>query len=190
MANNLPIDLSNNEELVVEVERSFFGVVGIYFLSISITVICLAAAYFVQRPDVISANGLSVQSSTYISLMAAMLGLLSLIFGYMAATVYWENRMFITNEAVHQVIRRGLFDRSDQRISLTRVESARASHKTMTQRLFGYGTLVFATEGEDVDYSLTYVKNPSKYPTIFYDTQEAYLKNKNLSAHEKIENKI
>lgn len=176
MTEKLPISLSKDEGVVVEVERSFFGVFGIYLITIAITVACLVAAYYVQRPDVISNNGMSVASSTYISLMAAILGLLSLIFGYIASTIYWENRMFITNEAVHQIVRRGFFDKSDQRISLNRVESAKAAQKTMLQRLFNYGTLIFATEGEDVDYVITYVKSPSKYPTIFYDTQQEFSK--------------
>jgi hypothetical protein len=189
MPNNLPINLSKDEELVIEVERSFFGVFGIYFITIVITAVCLAVAYYVQRPDAISSNGMSASSATYISLMAAIMGLLSLISGYIAATIYWENRMFITSEAVHQIVRRGFFDKSNQRISLTRVESAKAAQKTMLQRLFDYGTLVFATEGQEVDYSLPYVKNPSRYPTIFYDAQEAYLKSKNVSIHDALEDK-
>ncbi|MFZ1522699.1 MAG: PH domain-containing protein [Candidatus Saccharimonadales bacterium] len=172
MANNLPITISKDEHLIIEVERSFWGVLSIYLISIFLTAVCLLAAYFVQKPDIISGNGMTASSATYISLMAALLGLLSLIFGYVAAGIYWENRMFITNEAVHQIVRRGLFDKSNQRISLNRVESAKASQKTMLQRLFNYGTLVFATEGQDVDYHITYIKDPSKYPTIFYDTQQ------------------
>lgn len=187
MANNLPINLSKDEEIVVEVERSFFGVVSIYFITILITAVCLFAAYLVQKPDVISSNGMSTASATYISLMAAIMGLLSLIFGYVAATIYWENRMFITNEAVHQIVRRGFFDKSNQRISLMRVESAKAGQKTMLQRLFNYGTLVFATEGQDVDYSMTYVKNPSRYPTIFYDTQQEFSHKKHTDGYNSIE---
>jgi uncharacterized membrane protein YdbT with pleckstrin-like domain len=181
MASNLPIQFSKDEHLVVEVQRSFWGVLGIYFISIFLTVVSLLAAYFVQTPGAISGNGMSASSVTYISLMAALLGLLSLILGYVAAGIYWENRMFITNEAVHQIVRRGLFDKSNQRISLTRVESAKASQKTMFQRLFNYGTLVFATEGQDVDYIINYIKNPSQYPTIFYDTQQQFSRSHSAS---------
>lgn len=171
MDKNLPIELSNDEYVVKEVERSAFGAFGIYLTTIIITASCLIVAYIIQDGSVLG-ESVNQASATYLSLGVAVIGLLSLIFGYVAANIYWENRMFITNEAIHQVVRRGFFDKSNQRISLHRVESAKANQKTMTQRIFNHGTLVFATEGEDVDYIITYVKNPTKYPNIFYDTQQ------------------
>lgn len=81
MANNLPITISKDEHLIIEVERSFWGVLSIYLISIFLTAVCLLAAYFVQKPDIISGNGMTASSATYISLMAALLGLLSLILG-------------------------------------------------------------------------------------------------------------
>ena len=176
---NAPIDLSSGEHVIIEIQRSFFGVLGIYFSTIIITLSLLAVAYLLQEGSILKNNpSFSSESATYVSLLAAILGLLSLIVGYIAATIYWENRMFITNEAVHQVVRKGLFDKSTQRIALNRVESIKATQKTMMQRLLGYGTLVFATEGDDVDYSITHVKSPTQYPRIFQDAQEEFISSK------------
>ena len=167
---NAPIDLSSGEHVIVEIQRSFFGVLGIYFSTIIITLSLLAVAYLLQEGSILKNNpSLGSESATYVSLLAAILGLLSLIVGYIAATIYW---------AVHQVVRKGLFDKSTQRIALNRVESIKATQKTMMQRLLGYGTLVFATEGDDVDYSITHVKSPTQYPRIFQDAQEEFISSK------------
>lgn len=188
--NDSGIDLSDSEHVIVEVQRSFFGALGIYFSTIIITISLLVVAYILQEGSILkdSAN-LSSQTTVYVSLLAAILGLMSLIVGYIAATIYWENRMFITNEAVHQIVRRGLFDKSTQRIALNRVESVKAGQKTMMQRLFGYGTLIFATEGTDVDYAITYVKSPTQYPRIFQDAQEEFISAKHDSPVSHRENK-
>lgn len=188
--NDSGIDLSDSEHVIVEVQRSFFGALGIYFSTIIITISLLVVAYILQEGSILkdSAN-LSSQTTVYVSLLAAILGLMSLIVGYIAATIYWENRMFITNEAVHQIVRRGLFDKSTQRIALNRVESVKAGQKTMIQRLFGYGTLIFATEGTDVDYAITYVKSPTQYPRIFQDAQEEFISAKHDSPISHRENK-
>lgn len=188
--NDSGIDLSDSEHVIVEVQRSFFGALGIYFSTIIITISLLVVAYILQEGSILkdSAN-LSSQTTVYVSLLAAILGLMSLIVGYIAATIYWENRMFITNEAVHQIVRRGLFDKSTQRIALNRVESVKAGQKTMIQRLFGYGTLIFATEGTDVDYAITYVKSPTQYPRIFQDAQEEFISAKHDSPVSHRENK-
>ena len=176
---NLNIDLSSGEHVIVEVQRSFLGVLGIYFSTIVITLSLLFVAYILQEGSILkNSTNFDSQTTVYVSLLAAILGLMSLIVGYIAATIYWENRMFITNEAVHQVVRKGLFDKSTQRIALNRVESVKAGQKTMLQRLFGYGTLIFATEGTDVDYAITYVKSPTKYPRIFQDAQEEFISSK------------
>lgn len=175
----VPIDLSSGEHVITEIQRSFLGALGIYFSTILITLSCLFLAYILQEGSIVKNNfSFSPQTTLYISLLAAILGLLSLIVGYITATIYWENRMFITNEAVHQIVRKGLFDKSNQRIALNRVESVKASQKTMMQRLFNYGTLVFATEGSDVDYSISYVKHPTIYPRIFQDAQEEFISSK------------
>lgn len=188
--NSSGIDLSDSEHVIVEIQRSFFGALGIYFSTIIITISLLVVAYVIQEGSILkdSAN-LNPQTTVYVSLLAAILGLMSLIVGYIAATIYWENRMFITNEAVHQVVRRGLFDKSTQRIALNRVESVKAGQKTMMQRLFGYGTLIFATEGTDVDYAITYVKSPTQYPRIFQDAQEEFISAKHDSPISHRENK-
>lgn len=176
MDKDLPIELSNDELVINEIERSGFGAFGIYLTTIIITISCLIVAYIIQDGSVLG-SAIDQSASIYLSLGVAILGLLSLIFGYVAANIYWENRMFITNESIHQVVRRGFFDKSRQHILLSRVESAKYNQRTMFQRLFNYGTLVFATEGNDIDYVMLYVKNPSRYPRIFHDAQENYIRN-------------
>ena len=177
MAKSLPFELTKNEVLVAELERSkvpYVVMFGLGFLSTS-----FFFANFIQLYSASNSAWLrklisiSSETASQISPIFLLLSALSILFCLVAAQIYSQNRMFITNEHMVRIEQHGLVATDRKVINHLNVEDIKA-RQNLLGRLFGYGLMSLSTEGEGVTYTINFIKRPFEYERIITDTRDAY----------------
>lgn len=159
------LHLSEGEYVIFAIKRHFIGLIEIWAVVILLAVLMLlGVVYYAANPVLFS--GILMRPEDQIPTAAALtiivlfvIGLFALG-GWIATYVYHGNRLFLTNESVHQVIRNSLFSTQEQTISLGNVEDASYQQHGILQYLLNYGNVRLSTEGEETTYSFSYAPNP------------------------------
>ncbi len=106
--------------------------------------------------------------------IGCLLSLLFLLGGYIAIYIYTDNRFFLTNESVVQEIRRSLFSRSEQTVSLANIEDASFRRNGILPTLLDYGAIRLSTEGDETTYRFNYVARPKQEIALLNNAIEAF----------------
>ena len=101
---------------------------------------------------------------------------------YVAYYVYNNNRFFLTNESVIQVIQPSLFTHDEQTVSLGNIEDASYTQQGVIQQLFNFGSIRLSTEGDETTYRFTYVANPKQHIATLNNAVEAFKNGRPVSA--------
>ena len=101
---------------------------------------------------------------------------------YVAYYVYNNNRFFLTNESVIQVIQPSLFTHDEQTVSLGNIEDASYTQQGVIQQLFNFGSIRLSTEGDETTYRFTYVANPKEHIATLNNAVEAFKNGRPVSA--------
>ena len=176
MARNLPFELSKNEELIDEFERSKVPYIFIVVLTLLISGFFFVAffqLYGAGESWVASWFGIKPQTGAEIAGVFGLLSALSFVFGIVAAYIYSLNRMFITNEHVIRIKQYGLVATDKKVISHLNIEDIKA-RQNLVGRLFGYGLLTMSTEGQNATYEINFIKRPFDYVRIATDIRDDY----------------
>ena len=80
----------------------------------------------------------------------------ALIISAIAIKIYRENRLFITNKHVIQMIMNSLVSDSVNVIDLASVEDASFRQDSILQKMFHYGTFRLSTVGDETTYTFKY----------------------------------
>lgn len=168
------LNLSAGEYIILDVRRHPIGLlipVGVTFLTLFL-LLSAAAAY----PAVVAqqANALELPAAGDVWLVAILLSLLVMIFGYFAVWIYTQNKFFMTNESVIQEIQHSLFSKHEQTVSLGSIEDASFKHANIVQTLLNYGTIRLSTEGEETTYRFHFVSDPKRQVAILNNAVEAF----------------
>lgn len=159
--------LSNHEFVVLEVRRHPIGLVSIWAIVglIVVAVLALLPLYSLNLSSIASAflvEESSLPSAAALALPIIALILLFLLGGYIATYVYQNNRFYLTNESVIQVIQLSLFSKKEQHINLANIEDASYRQQGIIQHMFGYGALRLSTEGDETTYRFHFVADPQR----------------------------
>ena len=105
----------------------------------------------------------------YMPLSAAsllLMGVLALALLIVPLTlyVYRESRLILTDENIIQVKQIGIFNRKVSALSLSHVEDVTGQSKGIIATVFGYGSIMVETAGEQENFTFTPVANP--YPKV------------------------
>lgn len=168
------LNLSAGEYIILDVRRHPIGLlipVSVAFLTLFL-VLGVAAAY----PSIVeqSTSAVTLPSAGDIWLVAILLSLLVMIFGYIAVWIYMQNKFFMTNESVIQEIQHSLFSKHEQTVSLGSIEDASFKQSNFIQTIFNYGTIRLSTEGEETTYRFHFVSNPKKQVAVLNNAVEAF----------------
>lgn len=92
--------------------------------------------------------------------------------------VWWQNRLFITDENIVDMDQIGLFQRTIATLRLSRVQDISVQVRGPMQTIFQYGTVIVQTAGEKELFHFDYVPNPYEVKATIVEIFEKFAKNK------------
>jgi hypothetical protein len=154
------IEFDEDEELVMEIRKHPFGLLGVYligiFVALAIIGVMIGLSLFLRDE---SFNDISF-IRTLVPLVGGVLALLTLVMTGIGAYIYQSNVIFITSEKIAQVLYTNIIDRKISQLSIGDVQDVTVSQNGIFSRIFNYGTLVIETAGEQQNYTFTFVPKP------------------------------
>jgi len=166
------LNLSEHEYVISDVRRHPIGLGGP--IIVTTLLVSIAFVFAMDYEYVAELMGASSQSYGGIVLIGILFAVLSIIGGYLAIWVYSNNRFYMTNESVIQVIQNSIFSKKEQVASLMNIEDASFSQRGPLQVLFDYGSIRLSTEGDESTYRYDYVQNPKRQIAILNNAVEAF----------------
>jgi len=173
------IELDEDEKLLFEVRKHWFGLFQIYFVGTFITAMMLAIAMGAAAltPETEFGTGTDFTAVRMpVILICFLLALLSTIITAIAAYLYRSNVVLITTEKVVQVLNPSLFNRKISQLSIGDVQDVSVHQKGIFPHAFNYGTVVIETAGEQQNYTFTYTPAPYDASKIIVGAHEENLK--------------
>lgn len=167
------LNISEAEYVISAVRRHWIGL--LIPVGLTVFMIAFVMAAVINYPLIMSALGFDGASGYGWVLLAG--GLVSILFalgGYIAAFVYNDNHFYLTNESVVQEIRRSLFSRSEQTVSLANIEDASYQQNGLVPSLLDYGSIRLSTEGDETTYRFAYVTHPKQEIALLNNAIEAF----------------
>ncbi len=160
-----------NEQKLCEIAKHPFGIVIIYIWALVGLVVALGLAYFLL-PAVIQDTDRAFLIAHFFALVAIVLT----VFGItIAAMIYRQNRLIVTDINITQILQYGLFNRKVSQLNLINVEDVTSIQKGILPTLFGFGELKIETAGEQANFHFTYCPKSSYYANIILNAREKIL---------------
>ncbi len=164
------LNMSAGEYLILDVSRHPIGMLAPIavggFLSLILLVVLIIYPVEASQYNLPS-FGLA---ALIIGLVIALIGIGTCI----AIWVYRQNRFYLTNESVIQVIQTSLFSRREQMVSLGSIEDASFHQHGIIQMMFNYGMVRLSTEGDETTYRFAYASEPRSQVTVLNNAIEAF----------------
>jgi uncharacterized membrane protein YdbT with pleckstrin-like domain len=174
----------NADEVVQKViHKHVMAVLPYVSVSVLLFLIGLVAIYWgaAGNPGIPQAD-FSGYTTQQLDIPLVPIGLISvLLASFMAiASVYvwWQNRLFITDENIVDMDQMGLFQRTIATLRLSRVQDISVQVKGPMQTIFHYGTVTVQTAGEKELFHFDYVPEPYKVKAIIVETYEKFAETK------------
>lgn len=154
------IEFDEDEELVLEIRKHPFGLVGVYLTGIFVTIAVLAVVivltYFLRDESLAEVAFLR----PIVAVIGGVIAIAALIMTAIGAYLYQSNVIFVTSEKIAQVIYKNIIDRKISQLSIGDIQDVTVSQNGIFSRIFHYGTLVIETAGEQQNYTFTFVPHP------------------------------
>lgn len=165
------LNLSDGEYVISAVRRHPIGMVPIFGI---VGVVLLALGIGVPIYETMRATSGGLPPTGIVGVLAFLLGILTIIGGYVAVYIYVNNKFFLTNESVIQEIQHSLFSKHEQTVSLANIEDASFIQNGLIPHLFNYGAIRLSTEGDETTYRFNYVSNPKRQIATLNNAVEAF----------------
>lgn len=160
-----------DECLVTIVHRHPIGIV-LFFLEALAFIAALGFLVAITMPSV--ANNLSGQNGALATaIVLLVVGIMVLVL-FVAAYIYRQNRILVTDKSLVQILQKGLFRRKVSRLSMSNVEDVTAEHRGILSTVFNYGVLNIQTAGERENFLFTWCPDPDTYADRILDARQAY----------------
>ncbi len=157
------IEFDENEVLVDEIRKHWFGLFAIYAFGILASLIVVII--FAILPGTFKSEELQIDLSAYAPLLAVV-GILFVsmlvISTFIGSYLYKNDVIIVTNEKIAQVLYRTIFNRKISQLSIGDVQDVSVAQVGIFPRIFNYGTITIETAGEQENYKFTYVPDPYK----------------------------
>lgn len=172
------IEYDDNEQVVCEVRKHPFGLFLIYLSGGFIAFILFSM--LVLLPYALDASGQDIGVSlATVKPISALIGLiltsLALVMTAIIGFLYQANVVLVTNEKISQQIYRTLFDKKVSQLSIGDIQDVTVSQVGVFAKIFGYGTLMIETAGEQNNYIFNYSVKPFECSKAIVGAQEAYI---------------
>ena len=171
------LEYDENEELIMDVRKHPFGLFVIevtgFFITLIVAIVPIVLAYNI---DTVTAGEGSAGVKTLLILFGLFMSLLALAGTFIAAVLYKNNVIYITNEKLAQIRYLSLFNRKISQLSIGDVQDVSVQQNGVFAHWFNYGTLVIETSGEQQNYTFTYVPVPYQVSRAIVGAHEENLK--------------
>lgn len=170
------IEFDSEEELILEIRKHPFGLVGIYVMGF--VVVFAMMALVVASDQLFDVDGLGELSvlQPFVAVGGGLLAIGALISTAIGAYIYQSNVIFITSEKIAQVVYKNIIDRKISQLSIGDVQDVTVSQSGIFARIFNYGTLVIETAGEQQNYTFSFVPKPYESSQAIVGAHEENLK--------------
>lgn len=159
-----------------------FVLVGVGVFLVGLVMVYAGAAGIIGLPRT---DNLGVQY-TPVTIPAVPIGLflvvLSMVLLFGALYVWWQNKMFITDEHIVDMDQLGLFQRTISTLRLSRVQDISVRVKGPIQTLMQYGTITIQTAGEKELFHFDYVPQPYRVKSEIVTIYEKFAETKPVEA--------
>lgn len=172
------IEFDGEERLVGEIKKHPFGLFVIYFGGTFVTAMLAIALVFVGvlvKEDPTGSFDVGSLRSIVVA-VGFLLTLLSIVITMIAAYLYQNNVVLITNEKLTQLLYLSIFNRKISQLSIGDVQDVTVKQIGLFPRLFKYGTLTVETAGEQDNYVFTYTPEPYETAKLIVGAHEENLK--------------
>lgn len=148
------INFSPTEYVVIDVQRSIWGLIGIWLFALVVFVVFAVTAIMIKQTTPIELNP------------GAMVGLLCItvsvpiLIGLVGTYVYRRNSFIVTNERVFARIQYTPFASRNQNVELEHIEDCSYIQSNPVQLLLNYGTIRLSTVSDEQTYIFNYVDDP------------------------------
>lgn len=173
------IEFDENEVLLHEVRKHWFGLFLIYavgtFISLVLIVVAMGAALMTEGSDL--GTGINFSSLQMpIILVCFLMALLAAVGTAIGAFLYRSNVILVTSEKLAQLLNITLFNRKISQLSIGDVQDISVRQKGIFPHLFKYGTIVIETAGEQQNYIFTFTPFPYETAKKIVGAHEENLK--------------
>lgn len=168
------IHLTDGEYVLFAIKRHPIGMIPAVLLGLLLTATGLSV---MLNTDFIFETFLSSVANFDHSLMtvpALLFSVLAALGTYVVYYVYTNNRLYLTNESVIQIIQTSLFSRQEQIASLGSVEDSSFKQDSFLQHMFNYGNVRLSTVGDETTYTFDYAPRPKYHVELLNATVESY----------------
>ncbi len=172
------IEFDSEERLVGEIKKHPFGLFIIYASGSFVTALLMIALIIVPlavKSDPTATFDIA-SIRTALIVVGFLLLLLSIGVTMIAAYLYQNNVVLITNEKLTQLLYLSLFNRKISQLSIGDVQDVTVKQVGLFPRIFKYGTLTIETAGEQDNYDFTYTPLPYETAKLIVGAHEENLK--------------
>ncbi len=184
---DVPGPTTDNEEVIdpatpagahqiVVIRRHPFGLIALIFQVVIGLGISFGLIFFLL-PSVLSSldSSRTANVTNILWVIVVIVTALAAIFLLIATALYRQNRWIVTDDAITQVLRVGLFNFNTSSLSMANIEDVTSERKGIFANLFGFGTLKVETAGEHSNFHFYYTPRPDMYAKILLDARERFI---------------
>lgn len=164
-------EIDDDETKLCEVAKHPFGIVLLYIQSAVGVVLGAGLAYFLLPTLMEDTRNAFLVANVF----AGVIIVLAIIVVILSSIVYRENRLIVTDRNITQVLQIGLFHRKVSQLNMVNVEDVTSLQNGLLPTMFGYGTLIIETAGEQANFKFTYCPRPSYYANVILNAREKIL---------------
>jgi len=167
------VNLEPGEQMVCEIKRHPFGLIGMYFMAALLIIVLALAAIFVPH----FFTSIDKQVKLLLLLGFAIIAAFVFLLIFVSTSIYNKNRWIVTSSNLTEVTQEGLFRRQVSQLSLANLEDVTTNQSGIIQSMFHFGTLRAETAGETSHFVLSFCPNPNGYAQKILAAREAFLRN-------------
>lgn len=163
------IKFSPTEYVVIDVQRSIWGLARIWAIALAIFGVMIAVTLMVN------ATAVSTNTSNFSVMIGLVIGtiVLPLAAGFVGTSIYRHNHLIVTNERVFAEIQNSPFSHRTQNIELEHIEDCSFNQNGIVATILNYGSIRLSTVGDEQTYLITFVDRPrEQFRTINHVVQQ------------------
>ena len=166
-----------DEKLVSVVRKHWIGLLGIYITAGIVMLVLLGLG--VALPSLTKAGGVNVPANVMglLVLFLLLIVFFVVVGTAVAAWVYNQSRILITNENVIEIKQSSLFSRKVSHLNMINVEDVSVVKNGILQTFLDYGTLNIQTAGEMENFNFVNTPHPNEYRRYIIEAHEAAIEN-------------
>ena len=148
------IQFSPTEYVVIDVQRSPWGIVRIWLIALAIFIAMGIIVVLINRTSPVGTT-LFVNVALFICAI-----ILPLLIGLVGTYIYHRNTFIVTNERIISHIQFTPFAKRLQNVEIEHIEDCSFAQHGLLSIMFNYGTIRLSTIGDEQTYLFTFVDNP------------------------------